>query len=135
MGNYSDRLAGKKILVVGDEYLSAMQTARTIAQLGAVVVGPIPAAEQIEEVLSAGTVVCAVLLDAEPREVARASQIAAALVDRNIPVLIHSACALQELPPLPIGICILPLWASREEIALTLAEVVDPKASEASPPP
>jgi CheY-like chemotaxis protein len=58
----ANRVSGKRVLIVEDEYFTAMELARSIEALGAIPVGPVADAEGARDMLSTEAV-DAVLLD------------------------------------------------------------------------
>lgn len=60
-------LAGSQILVVEDEYYLADEARSTLADAGAVVVGPVPSLEEAKVALTANTRIDAALLDVNLR--------------------------------------------------------------------
>ena len=90
-------LEGRRILVVEDEFLIAMEVEDALRALGAEVIGPFGRLEQAlgavqdEEIHGA---VLDVRLDGETSE-----QVAAVLVARGVPVLLTTGYESEQLPP------------------------------------
>ena len=90
-------LAGRRILVVEDEFLIAMEVEDILHALGAEVVGPFgrlkPALGAVQKEVLDGAVLD-VRLDGETSE-----EIAAVLVSRGLPVLLTTGYEREQLPP------------------------------------
>ena len=93
----SVRLEGRRILVVEDEFLIAMEVEELLRALGAQVVGPFgrlePALKAVREEELHGAVLD-VRLDGETSE-----PVAAVLVSRGVPVLLTTGFERDQLPP------------------------------------
>ena len=90
-------LEGRRILVVEDEFLIAMEVEDVLRALGAEVVGPFgrlaPALGAVKKEVLDGAVLD-VRLDGETSE-----QVAAELVSRGVPVLLTTGYEGEQLPP------------------------------------
>ena len=90
-------LEGRRILVVEDEFLIAMEVEDILRALGAEVVGPFgrlePALGAVQKEVLDGAVLD-VRLDGETSE-----QVAAELVSRGVPVLLTTGYEGEQLPP------------------------------------
>ena len=90
-------LEGRRILVVEDEFLIAMEVEDVLRALGAEVVGPFgrlkPALGAVQNEVLDGAVLD-VRLDGETSE-----QVAAELVSRGVPVLLTTGYESEQLPP------------------------------------
>ena len=90
-------LEGRRILVVEDEFLIAMEVEDVLRALGAEVVGPFgrlePALGAVQKEELDGAVLD-VRLDGETSE-----QVAAVLVSRGVPVLLTTGYESEQLPP------------------------------------
>lgn len=86
-----DRLSGLRILLVEDEYLSAMAIEALLLDLGCEVVGPATTVDQALEALREAPL-DGVLLDLNLRG-ERSDPVAAALQDRGIPFIVLSGYA------------------------------------------
>ena len=90
-------LEGRRILVVEDEFLIAMEVEDVLRALGAEVVGPFgrlaPALGAVQEEDIHGAVLD-VRLDGETSE-----EVAAVLVSRGLPVLLTTGYEAEQLPP------------------------------------
>jgi hypothetical protein len=131
MGNYSDRLSGKRILVVDDEYILAIETARALEEAGAVVIGPVRL-EVISAVVSAGLTIDGAVMDVPYYDPAKAEPAAVQLLACGIPVVLHTTLLPRELPPVLAVAPLLPKWVPPERIVSTLAEVIRPRSDEAA---
>ncbi len=86
-----DGLSGLRILLVEDEYLSAMAIEALLLDLGCEIVGPAGSVDQALEALREATI-DGVLLDLNLRG-ERSDPVAAALMDRGIPFIVLSGYA------------------------------------------
>ena len=90
-------LEGRRILVVEDEFLIAMELEEILRALGAEVVGPFgrlePALGAVQKEVLDGAVLD-VRLDGETSE-----QVAAELISRGVPVLLTTGYESEQLPP------------------------------------
>lgn len=90
-------LEGRRILVVEDEFLIAMEVEDILRALGAEVVGPFgrlePALEAVQKEVLDGAVLD-VRLGGDTSE-----QVAAVLVSRDVPVLLTTGYEGEQLPP------------------------------------
>jgi CheY-like chemotaxis protein len=90
-------LEGRRILVVEDEFLIAMEVEDILRALGAEVVGPFgrlkPALAAVQQEVLDGAVLD-VCLDGETSEL-----VAAELVSRGVPVLLTTGYESEQLPP------------------------------------
>jgi len=77
-------LAGRRILVIEDEYFLADDIARHLASLGAEILGPIPDIEEAESLLKDGTTIDSALLDINIRS-QMIFPLARALRSRKVP--------------------------------------------------
>lgn len=89
-------LAGKRILVVEDDYLIAKGLVRDLQQAGADVVGPAPTGAQALTLIEAGPLDGAVL-DINLRG-EMAYSVADALVERSVPFVIATGYSAEALP-------------------------------------
>ena len=94
MDNGAD-LSGRRILVVEDEFLLAMELETLLSQRGCTVLGPVPSVGQ-----------ALALIDGEPPDVAlldvnlkgeRATPVAAALLDRGVPFVLITGYSGRQL--------------------------------------
>jgi CheY-like chemotaxis protein len=88
--------AGRRILVVEDEYLIAEHIALMLEDLGYEVVGPVPTVPEALEAIAAGTL-DAVLLDANLGGTSSAP-IATELAARRLPFVVVTGYGTLELP-------------------------------------
>jgi DNA-binding response OmpR family regulator len=92
-----ESLQGRRILVVEDEFLIAMEVEDILRALGAEVVGPFgrlgPALIAVQKEALDGAVLD-VRLDGETSE-----QVAAELISRGVPVLLTTGYESEQLPP------------------------------------
>jgi BarA-like signal transduction histidine kinase len=123
MGNHSDRLSGKRILVVDEDYIVAAETARALVEAGAEVIGPARLVE-LSATVAACLMIDVVVMDVPYWETAKAERVAVELLDRGIPVVLHTALLPRELPPVLAATLLLPKWVPAERIVISLAEVV-----------
>lgn len=84
--NGLDRLGGKSILVVEDEFLLADDLSRALVEGGAQVIGPAPSAQAAEQLLQSAGPIDAAVLDINLRNV-MSYPIAKLLQDRATPFL------------------------------------------------
>jgi CheY-like chemotaxis protein len=91
-------LSGKRILVVEDEYLVAMETARVLENAGAVVVGPVGLLRQARAVLQSGEELDAALLDVNLGDGIRVDEVAVALRGRGVPIVFQTGYGADALP-------------------------------------
>lgn len=78
------RLQGRRVLVVEDEYFIADDIARALSRLGAEVVGPAPDLEEALAALASGTRIDLAVLDINLHG-ETVSPVADALADRGVP--------------------------------------------------
>jgi two-component SAPR family response regulator len=93
--NDGAELSGRRILVVEDEFLLAMELEALLERRGCTVLGPVPSVGQ-----------ALALLDGEPPDVAlldvnlkgeRATPVAAALIDRGVPFVLITGYSARQL--------------------------------------
>jgi DNA-binding response OmpR family regulator len=77
-------LAGRRVLIIEDEYFIADDITRAIASLGADVIGPVADVEEARRILDAGTRIDGALLDINVRN-EMIFPLARALRSRNVP--------------------------------------------------
>jgi DNA-binding response OmpR family regulator len=93
----ADVLHGMKILVLEDEFLSAMDLASMIEDLGGTVVGPVGRIGQARRLAEQETIDAAILdvkLDGET-----SAELARELIEREIPVVFATGYESDMLPP------------------------------------
>lgn len=86
MGDPGQHFSGRRLLIVEDEWLLALELQRIIEHLGATVVGPVGTVEAALQLLS-DTLPDAALLDVNLRE-HRATLVAEACRDRGVPFVL-----------------------------------------------
>ena len=91
-------LAGKRLLVVEDDYIIALSVAEVLKDHGAVVIGPAGRLDDALALLSQDQLVDAGVLDIRIMG-EQAYPIADRLVARNVPFVFFSSCAPQSLAP------------------------------------
>ena len=93
----SSTLAGRRILVIEDEYLLADDMGQALAQLGAEVIGPVPSLKRAVEILDADRPIDAAVLDIDLRSQA-SFPIADMLMARGVPFVFASGYGRAALP-------------------------------------
>lgn len=114
-------LAGRRVLVIEDEYFIADDLARALGALGAEIVGPVAEVEDAEDILSAGTVIHGALLDINLHSV-MSFPLARLLLARKIPLVFTTGYGRDMLGPefQHVRLCEKPLDVAR--VAHTLIE-------------
>jgi DNA-binding LytR/AlgR family response regulator len=85
----SQPLAGRRVLVMEDEYFIAEEVTRELVALGAEILGPFAAIEEAESLLRSGAKIDAALLDINIRN-EMVFPLARSLRSRNVPLVFTS---------------------------------------------
>jgi DNA-binding response OmpR family regulator len=91
-------MAGRRVLVIEDEYFIADDLARAIASLGADVIGPLGEIEDAESILNAGTAIDGAVLDINIRN-EMIFPLARTLRSRNVPFIFTTGYDKTSLGP------------------------------------
>ena len=90
-------LAGRRLLVVEDEYLIAREVAQALRRAGAAVIGPVPTVDAALDAVSSAGTPDAALLDINLRGEA-VYPVADALAERGVPVVFATGYDARSIP-------------------------------------